>query len=61
MAADTPAFEEIDANADGQITQDEAAAHPAVMDKFTDLDANQDGALSQDEYAAAGAGDDSAS
>jgi len=46
-----PAFEEVDANGDGQISQEEAAAVEAL--DFATADANQDGAIDQEEYAAA--------
>ena len=46
-----PAFEEVDANADGQISMEEAAAIEGL--DFATADANQDGALDQEEYAAA--------
>lgn len=45
-----PSFEEIDANADGQISMEEAAAIEGL--DFATADANQDGALDQEEYAA---------
>lgn len=47
-----PSFEEVDANADGQISQEEAAAIEGL--DFATADANQDGALDPEEYAAAG-------
>lgn len=51
MAQGLPAFEEVDANGDGQITQDEAAAIEGL--DFAAADTNQDGALSMEEYSAA--------
>lgn len=50
----TPAprpFEELDANADGAITKDEAAADPALVQVFGTLDKDADGRLTPDEYA----------
>ena len=51
-------FATADANADGQVTAEEAvAAAPEITaEKFAAADANGDGALSADEYAAATAG-----
>jgi len=49
--ASLPSFEEVDANADGQISMEEAAAIEGL--EFATADANQDGALDQEEYAAA--------
>jgi hypothetical protein len=46
-----PAFEEVDANSDGQISQEEADAIEGL--DFATADADQDGALSQEEYDAA--------
>lgn len=43
-------FEEIDANADGKITQDEIDAHAAA--RFAEADTNGDGTVSQDEMLA---------
>lgn len=40
-------FEELDANGDGKITQDEMAAH--MQARFAERDANGDGQLSEDE------------
>lgn len=48
--AAAPAFEEVDANADGQITEEEASAVEGL--DFATCDADQDGALSADEYMA---------
>jgi hypothetical protein len=47
-----PAFEEVDANSDGQISMEEAAAVEGL--DFAAADTNQDGALSREEYGAAG-------
>lgn len=49
--AELPAFEDVDTNADGQISMEEAAAIEGL--DFATADANQDGALDQEEYAAA--------
>ena len=46
-----PPFEEVDANADGQISMEEAAAIEGL--DFAAADTNQDGSLDQAEYAAA--------
>jgi hypothetical protein len=45
-----PAFEEVDANADGLISLEEAAAIEGL--DFATADVNQDGSLDQEEYAA---------
>jgi len=50
FAQDTPAFEEVDANSDGQISQEEAAAVEGL--DFAARDADQDGSLSREEYEA---------
>lgn len=51
-------FATADANADGQVTAEEAAAAaPEITpEKFAEADANGDGTLSAEEYAAATAG-----
>lgn len=49
-----PAFSEVDANMDGKISQEEAAAVEGL--DFTKADTNQDGSLDQAEYQAASAG-----
>lgn len=46
-----PSFEEIDTNADGSISRDEARVVEGL--DFAEADANQDGSLSREEYAAA--------
>ncbi len=48
--ASLPSFEEVDANADGQISMVEATAIEGL--DFATADTNQDGALDQEEYAA---------
>lgn len=53
MAQGLPAFEEVDANADGQISQEEAAAIEGL--DMAAADTNQDGVLSRAEYEAAAA------
>jgi hypothetical protein len=50
-AQQLPAFEEVDANGDGLISADEAAAVEGL--DFVTADANQDGAIDRDEYSAA--------
>lgn len=45
-----PTFEEVDANGDGLISQEEAQAIEGL--DFATADANQDGSLSRDEYSA---------
>jgi hypothetical protein len=51
LAQELPSFEEVDTNADGQISMEEAAAIEGL--DFATADTNQDGALDQEEYAAA--------
>jgi hypothetical protein len=46
-----PAFEEVDANSDGQISAEEAAAIEGF--DFAAADADQSGSLSREEYEAA--------
>ncbi|EEE36257.1 EF hand domain protein [Rhodobacteraceae bacterium KLH11] len=46
-----PTFEELDADGNGQVTQEEVAAHR--LQKFTQADANGDGQLSVEEMQAA--------
>jgi hypothetical protein len=53
LAQGLPPFEEVDANSDGQISQEEAAAIEGL--DFATADTNQDGALSMEEYNAASA------
>lgn len=48
--AAAPAFEEVDANADGMISQQEAAVVEGL--DFATCDADQDGALNAEEYKA---------
>ena len=49
--ATLPSFEEVDANADGQISMEEAAAIEGL--DFATADVDQDGALNPEEYTAA--------
>lgn len=51
VAQGLPAFEEVDANGDGQISEEEAAAVEGL--DFASADANQDGAIDRAEYEAA--------
>lgn len=46
------AFEELDANSDGTIAKDEAAADPALTQAFGTLDQDADGKLTPAEYMA---------
>jgi Ca2+-binding EF-hand superfamily protein len=50
LAQQTPTFEEVDANGDGQISREEAAAIEGL--DFEVADTNQDGSLSMEEYKA---------
>lgn len=52
IAQEMPAFEDVDANGDGSISQQEAAAVEGL--DFASHDTNQDGSLSREEYEAAG-------
>ena len=45
-------FQDLDANRDGQISQDEAMKSPDVSQKFGSADANKDGQLDAAEFAA---------
>lgn len=49
--SEMPAFEDVDTNGDGAISQEEAAAVEGL--DFATADANQDGSLSREEYEAA--------
>lgn len=51
LAQDAPAFEEVDQNMDGRISQEEAATVEG-LDVAT-ADRNQDGSLDREEYNAA--------
>lgn len=52
VAQGLPAFEEVDTNGDGMISQEEAAAVEGL--DFASADTNQDGSLDRAEYAEAG-------
>lgn len=45
-------FEELDADADGYVSAEEALASPEVAERFAALDADADGQLSAEEFAA---------
>jgi hypothetical protein len=51
LAQDAPSFEEVDQNADGMISQEEAAAVEGL--DLATADTNQDGSLDRTEYEAA--------
>lgn len=51
FAADKDMYSSLDANQDGAISQEEAAAMPGLNDKWAELDANADGVLDQAEFA----------
>ena len=53
QTADTDIFTTLDANADGNVTMEEAQADQMVAEGFTAADVNQDGNLSAEEYEAA--------
>lgn len=44
-------YNQLDANGDGYISPDEAAANPQLAEKFKSLDANEDNRLDQGEFA----------
>jgi hypothetical protein len=46
------AFKRADANSDGKMSREEAAALPAVAEKFTQLDKDSDGSISAAEFEA---------
>ena len=50
--ANAPAFEAVDADKDGAVSIDEAAAAGVDAEHFAKLDADQNGALSMEEYTA---------
>ena len=50
-AADEGMYRNLDANQDGAISPEEAAAMPGLNDKWTKLDANADGKLDEAEFA----------
>jgi hypothetical protein len=51
VAGDQTLYKDLDADQDGQLSQEEAAALPALNDQWTVLDANADGMLDQAEFA----------
>jgi hypothetical protein len=55
MAQEAPSFEEVDANSDGMISQEEAAAVEGL--DLATADTNQDGSLDRAEYQAATSGE----
>jgi hypothetical protein len=50
LAQEKPAFEDVDTNADGQISREEAAAIEGL--DFVAADTDQNGSLSREEYEA---------
>jgi hypothetical protein len=50
LAQDPPTFEEVDKNADGQVSREEASAIEGL--DFAAADKDQNGSLSREEYAA---------
>lgn len=50
--ADTAAFVELDANADGNLSRDEVSQDPRLSSQWDTLDANRDGNLDQSEFSA---------
>jgi len=50
-AADKGIYQNLDADQDGSISPEEAAAMPGLNDKWTNLDANADGKLDEAEFA----------
>lgn len=51
-AATKLSWEDVDANKDGALSQDEAAAVPSLVQVFAQADADADGSLTADEYTA---------
>ena len=51
LAAETPQFDQLDANRDGMLSKSEAMKAPGL--DFAKADSNKDGALSRTEYEAA--------
>jgi len=51
VAGDNMTYKDVDANQDGKISPQEAAAMPGLSDQWTALDANADGMLDQAEFA----------
>ena len=50
--SDAPSFTQIDANADGRISTEEARADARVAERFQDADTDRDGYLSLEEFSA---------
>ena len=46
-------FVQLDANSDGKVSREEAAADPALAQRFEQMDVNKDGFLSRDELVVA--------
>ena len=51
IAGDKISYKDLDADQDGKISPEEAAASPALTNQWTTLDANADGMLDQAEFA----------
>jgi hypothetical protein len=51
FAGDKTSYNALDADQDGKISPEEAAAMPALSDQWTTLDENADGMLDQAEFA----------
>lgn len=51
VAGDQTLYKDLDADQDGKINPEEAAALPALSDQWTALDTNADGMLDQAEFA----------
>ncbi|HVL46167.1 MAG TPA: EF-hand domain-containing protein, partial [Acidovorax sp.] len=49
-AAAAAAFDRADTNKDGQLSPQEAAALPAISQRFKELDTDQNGSLSRAEF-----------
>ena len=50
--SDAPSFMQIDANADGRISKEEARADARVAERFQEADTDRDGHLSLEEFSA---------
>lgn len=50
-AAGDGLYKNLDANQDGAISQDEAAAMPGLNEKWVELDVNADGTIDEAEFA----------
>ena len=51
VSGDQMSYKNLDANQDGKISAEEAAASPALTNQWTTLDANADGMIDQAEFA----------